>query len=387
MTSVSVIFEKAEKLRSLGDLPAAEELLCRIVREQPRIHQAWHSLGLIAHQCGRLDKATELIGKALELDRDRAIYHRNLGELRRLQGRHDQAIALAERAIHLAPKDADAFYNLGIALSECDRRDEAIKTYRRAIKIRPRHNFAWNNLGACLERANDKDGALKAYRKAVKIAPDHAEAQNNVGAILSERGKLDEAKSHFEAAIKAKPGFAEAHHNLSTLKTYTDDDPHLAMLEQLALSGRALSVDAQTRLMFALGKARDDVGYHRGAFVAYQNGNRQHRQTIANDEVNADRTMEAIIDTFDPAFLEQRVGLGSEDATPIFILGMPRSGTTLVEQILSSHPTVHGGGELSDFHDCVKNAAGSRDFLELGEWSDNVPPDFWKALGLSLIHI
>lgn len=385
MSSLTTIFDRAEKLRQLGNLAKAEELLRRIVRQEPAAHAAWHSLGLIAHQCGKLDRATEWVQKAVSLDQDRALYHRNLGELFRLQGQFVQAIASAERAIQLAPDDADAHYNLGIALSDKGRTDDAKEAYRRAIEIDPNHNRAWNNLGACCEQAGDKGAALQAYRNATAIAPDHAEAQNNAGAILSERGKLAEARACFEAAIEAKPDFAEAHHNLSPLKTYTSDDPHLAMLEQLALSAEHLASDIRTRLMFVLGKARDDVGYGCGAFAAYTQGNRMHRQTIAHDEARAEHLSQAIIRTFDRAFLEQEADAGHPDAGPIFILGMPRSGTTLVEQILSSHPAIHGAGELTDFHACVKAATGSRDLLEMEQWLGTLPSDAWQALGKAYV--
>ena len=262
---------------------------------------------------------------------------------------------------------------------------DAERAYRRAVAIQPGHNRAWNNLGACCEQAGDKRAALECYQHAVAIAPDHAEAQNNAGAILSERGDLDEARARFEAAIEARPDFAEAHHNLSTLKTYTPDDPHLAMLERLALSPATLPSDVQTRLMFALGKARDDAGYRCGAFIAYQHGNRRHRRTIDYDEARTERLTQAIIDTFDAAFFEDRSNTGHADPAPVFILGMPRSGTTLVEQILASHPDVFGAGELTDLHHCIKAAAGNRDLLDVRNWIDDLSPDAWQALGKAYV--
>lgn len=386
MPSISAIFEQAEMSRRRGDLAKAEELLRRIVHRQPAAHAAWHSLGLIAHQCGRLDKATEWMSKAVSLDGKRAVYHRNLGELHRLRGQLDQAISLAERAVELAPDDADAHYNLGVALADSDRADDAKRAYQRAVEIDPNHNRAWNNLGACCQQAGDERAALAAYQRAIAIAPDHAEAQNNAGAILSERGELDQASTCFEAAIAARPDFAEAHHNLSTLKTYTSDDPHLATLEQLALSASTFAPDVQTRLMFALGKARDDAGYRCGAFAAFALGNRLHRQTIAHDEDHAERFTQAIIETFNPAFFRQHHAVGHADPTPVFILGMPRSGTTLVEQILSSHPAVHGAGELTDLHNCINVAAGNRGLSGVRDWIDEFSPDAWRKLGQAYVE-
>ena len=381
MTSTSVLFSEAETCRRRGELAKAEELLCRIVHREPRAHEAWHSLSLIAHQAGRLDRAVEWLERAISIDHSQTLYHRNLGELFRLQGQLGQAIERGEAAIRISPDDADAHYNLGIALADAGRLDAAEKAYRRAVAIDPAHNRAWNNLGACFEQAGDKDRALDAYRRAIAIAPGHAEAQNNAGAILSERGELDEARACFEAAIATRPGFAEAHHNLSTLKTYASDDPHLAMLEKMALDADRLTADLRTRLMFALGKARDDAGYQAGAFAAYRAGNRFHRQTIDYDEARAQRVCQAIVGTFDDALFKRHGDLGHADSTPVFIVGMPRSGTTLVEQILASHPKIHGAGELTDLHQCIKAAAGSRDLLEVQHWIGELSAADFENLG------
>ena len=386
MASISSLFSEAEICRRLGDLAKAEELLRRIVREQPGAHAAWHSLGLIAHQGGRLDRANELLLKAISLDQSQALYHRNLGELFRLQGQLDLAIERGKTAIDLAPEDADANYNLGIALADKGRLEDARRVYEKAVELKPSHNLAWNNLGACYERSGDRDKALDAYRRAIAIDPDHAEAQNNAGALLSEQGELDEARACFEAAVAAKPNFAEAHQNLSTLKTYRPGDPHLAMLERLALSSASFSDSARTRLYFALGKAREDVGYHAGAFAAFAAANRQHRKTLQHNEARAERLCGAIARTFDRDFVDRHRGRGHPDPMPIFVLGMPRSGTTLVEQILASHPAVHGAGEITDLHQCIKVATGSRDFSDMERWMQELQPDVWRDIGKAYVE-
>ncbi|MFT3757941.1 sulfotransferase [Thauera sp.] len=340
-----------------------EQALRAAVQSNPNDHAAWHALGLLAFERGDLPLAVQCLEAATAIDGRIGLYVRNLGEMHRRAGALDKAVAAGRKAVKLLPGDVDALYNLALALSDAGRQEEAIKTYRRVLQINERHNLAWNNLGSVLEQREDKAAALAAYERAVAIAPGHAEAQNNTGAIYSEQGRLDDAREAFGKAIAARPDFVEAHYNLSSLKKYTQDDPHLAMLEEI--SGRASALPAAMRIRhaFALGKALDDIGQFDRAFAAYDTGNRLQHAMQPMDEAAADEMLRAIISTFDEEFFaERQTWQGAADArrTPVFIVGMPRSGTTLLEQILCSHPDVYGAGELTDLNTAVMQATGKK---------------------------
>ncbi|TDR71086.1 sulfotransferase [Paludibacterium purpuratum] len=360
----------AQAYEQRGDLAQAEAIYRRLLQQSPNHHSAWHALGLLAFQAANLPLAVRCLEAAIAIDGKVAIYLRNIGELYRRQGQFDRAIRAGRRAVRLAPGDLDAHYNLGLAYTDAGDYPHAIVSYRKALKIDQRHNLSWNNLGSTLEKKGDKTAALAAYEQAIAIDPGHAEAQNNAGALCFEAGRLEEARAHFIAAIAARPDFVEAHYNLSSLKSYTPDDPHLALLEQLYARRNQLSEHARIRYGFALGKALDDIGEYDRAFAAYEEGNRIQHAGLPMDESRADRLMRAIMTVFDADFFaERRHWQGAVDAsrTPIFIVGMPRSGTSLLEQILSSHASVHGAGELTELSESVgaaTGAGGDRSFTE-----------------------
>lgn len=332
------------------------------LQRNPKDDGAWHALGLIAYNAGKLPQAVQCIEAAIACNGKLALYYRNIGEMYRRMGQFDKAKHAGQRAAKLAPGDLDAHYNLGLAYTDAEDYRKAIECYRRALKLNPRHGLSWNNLGSSLEQLGDKAAALEAYEKAVALNPEHAEAQNNAGAIYSEQGRLDEARACFAAATAARPDFVEAHYNLSSLKTYTRDDPHLAMLEEVHVRRHSLTDHARIRYGFALGKALDDVGDYDRAFAAYEEGNRLQHALLPMDEARADAMLEHILAVFDAGFFaERRTWRGAADPqrTPVFIVGMPRSGTTLLEQILCSHASVHGAGELPDLSAAVTKATGA----------------------------
>ncbi len=198
----------------------------------------------------------------------------------------------------------------------------------------------------------------KPARKLPTVAAN-AEAQNNLGAVYSADGRLDEAVVCFEAAIAARPDFVSAHYNLSSLKTYEPNDPHLTALESMSSNPPEADSETGIRYYFALGKAREDIGQYDRAFAAYVEGNRKQHALIPQNEAQADDRAERVMALFDTRFFDERRQAGADERTPIFILGMPRSGTTLIEQILASHPAVHGAGELGDLNEVIMGAPGA----------------------------
>jgi tetratricopeptide (TPR) repeat protein len=375
---------RAEQLRVAGQPAAAEKIYREILASSPRFHPAWHGLGLLALGAGKLPLAADLVARAVAIDGSKAMYQRNLGEMLRRIGKLDEAIAAGRQATLLDPNDLDAHYNLGLALTDKGDYAAAIRSYRCALEINPAHNLSWNNLGSALEKMGDKKGAEQAYAKAAAINPRHAEAQNNLGAIYSEQGKLDEASRCFETAIASRPDFVEAHYNLSSLKHYSDGDPHLAILEKLVQSSAALPVSAQIRYNFALGKAREDVGDYARAFTAYAEGNRLQHALLPCDEAQSDTMLRGIKAVFTREFFEARQPLPQDAGrTPVFIVGMPRSGTTLIEQILSSHPTLFGAGELMDMSEVIQHAPSAVAGQPFAEWAGKISAEEFHALGKS----
>ncbi len=364
-----------EALRLLGDQGAAA----------PRA-AAHQTLSLLAHQVGKRELAAELMGVAVQLTPAEPVYRRNLCEMLRQVGRIDAAIEQGRAATRLAPDDPTGWYNLGVALNDSPTPDLAATraAFAQAVALEPRHNLAWNNLGSVLNRLGDEDAALAAYHKAARIEPRHAEAQNNIAAILIERGELDEARERLRLAIDASPDFLEAHQNLSTLTRYSADDPHYRYLEAQLVQRNALSPNQRLQMLFAVGKAREDVGLPVLALIAYHEANRLKRGTLAYDEAGAERAGEALSRCFAPGdFADTRP---EDDPTPVFIVGMPRSGTTLIEQVLCSHPRVHGAGELRDFHQVLSAHPKTGDMADAGHWLPALSDDDYREIGQAYLQ-
>jgi tetratricopeptide (TPR) repeat protein len=370
---------QADRQLQQGLLPQAEQLYRSILMQTPDCHRAAHGVALAALQQHKLADAIQFMQRAVEIDPTVGIYRRNLGELLRRVGQLEAAIAAHSTVIAAEPYTAENHYLLAIAYNDHRQYALAVQHYRLALSYDPQHGMAWNNLGASLEVMGDKHEAKNAYRQAIHLNPNHAEAQNNLGAIYSEEGHIAKARAHFEAAIAANPSFIEAHYNLSLLKTYTMDDPHLAFLERLASTADNYAVTMRIHYYFALGKALDDTQQYARAFQAYAQGNHLYHLHHPWNKTKLQDIVEQLPQVFTSSFFKL-CPVTQETRCPIFIVGMPRAGTTLIEQILASHHSIYGAGELSILDDVIQAAWQASD-LPFSTWVSQIQDDEWMDLG------
>ena len=211
----------------------------------------------------------------------------------------------------------------------------------------PKHQFAWKVLGAVLGATGRKSEAVDANQKAVALSPQDAEAHNNLGITLKELGRLDEAEASYNQAIALKPDLADAHRNLTLMKKFDAQDEQYSKMQELYLD-KNISEEQRCHINFGLAKACEDLGDFEQAFAHYSEGNIQ-RKKLLNYNINKDVERFRKIKSNYPqiAYNSLEPEKFSKDLMPIFIVGMPRSGTTLVEQIISSHSKVTGAGELA----------------------------------------
>ena len=365
----------------LGNSDAAETMIARSIALNPGAASYRANYGLVLRRHGRPEAALDAYLKAREINGDLVEVHFNLGNLYKDLGRTDEAITAYRAALAAKPGHAAAAYNLGNTYKDLGRPDEAAEAYRVALEAKPDFARAHNNLGIVLAGLGHADEALAAYRAAVEHQPGFAEPHSNIGNLLREAGRTDEALDAFRAALDADPDFAEAHNNLgNTLLERGDIDGaraafrgaievrpdfaeayrNLSTLEGFAPDGS--DIEAMSRLIEDAATPRGDLIYLRyararafhdraafdEAFADYRAGSALKRTEIDFD-LNAQAGLyRRIAATFDDAFLARFADAGDPSELPVFIVGMPRSGTSLVEQILASHPAVHGGGELDD---------------------------------------
>ena len=252
-----------------------------------------------------------------------------------------------KKALAFKPDYADAYYKMGIALQVQGKLEEAIEAYNKALAIKPDYAGAYYNMGIALQVQGKLEEAIEAYKKALSIKPDYAIAYNNMGNALKDQGKLEEAIEAYNKALSIKPDYAEAHRHLSTLIKYTLNDPQISVVDDL-LQREKLNDSDRLHLHYTYAKMQEDLGDLSVAFDSYVTGGDLRQRSLAY-EFSQDEHKFGRIKQTAPQFKEVALNVTGEPIryTPIFILGMPRSGTTLVEQIVSSHSEITGAGELA----------------------------------------
>ncbi|MBV8428809.1 MAG: sulfotransferase, partial [Hyphomicrobiales bacterium] len=212
-----------------------------------------------------------------------------------------------------------------------------------------------NAMGLSLHELGRGDEALDFYRRALGCKPDYAGALNNMGNVFKQSGELSQAYDAYSRSLAIDSRQADVFVNLTDLRKVKADDACVAQMEAMARDVEVLPALARMRLHFALAKAHDDLGNFDEAFAHMREGNALRRAKITYDEPAALAFFDRIRETFDAKLISAKEGGGEASPIPVFVLGMPRSGTTLIEQILASHPQVHGAGELAEMSDIVSH--------------------------------
>jgi tetratricopeptide (TPR) repeat protein len=261
-------------------------------------------------------------------------------------GQFPEAIRLYKAILSLQANIPDIYNNLGHALAALSNPAAAADAFAQATALKPDYPEALCNWGLALTDLERLDEAEAKYRQAIQANPRFAGAHNNLGLLLKATGRLTEAESAFRKAITLSPRDFSIYDNLAAVRPFVRDDPYLAVLEAAAEEPTALSAADQTHLHFALAKANDGLTRTDYAFAHLIKANWLKRQQIAYDEAATLGQMSRLREVMSRDFIRARQGCGERSEVPVFIVGMTRSGTTLIEQILASHPEVFGAGEM-----------------------------------------
>ena len=349
-------------LMNVKRLPEAEASYRRALELKPDYAEAHYNLGTLLMETKCLTEAEAAYRRALELKPDYADAHGNLGNLLKRTKRLHEAEASYRRALALKPDDAEAHYNFGNLLVEAKRLSEAEASYRRALELKPDYAEAHNGLGNLfnLNDLGQLDSAVASYRKAVDIKPDFVDAHSNLGIALMEQGKMVEAEKFLNKAMELSPGEATPLATALMFIPYQPDDPRFNQLEAVYARRESLPLAERVKLNFSMGKAMENIGQYDRSFSAYEEGNRLHYQGHSFDEAGHEFFLKESCNIFTADLFNKCAALADtlpatqDERVPIFIVGMPRSGTTLIEQILASHPAVYGAGELAILADMAK---------------------------------
>lgn len=353
-------------LMKLGQLIDAEASFRRALEINPDFADAHNNLGTALNEQGRLDEAIACHSQALEIKPNFADAHYNLGLAFSQRHQHSEAVDSYLKALDSKPNYAEAHNNLGNSLLALGRSEEAVVCFRKALEINPEFADASYNLGNSLLSLERLDEAESSFRHALRINPNLVEAYNNLGNTLLELGRQDEAETCYRQAVLIKPSFIEGRLSLARSRKVRIGDTNMAALIELDRSARDgvfdLSVNEKIFLCFALGKCHDDIGDYEKAFPYFIEGCNLMRATYDYDSEQTSQHFALIKRIFNQALCDKLCGGGVSSHLPIFVLGMPRSGTTLTEQIIASHPEVYGAGELHDLMSIVQRSNKSGTF-------------------------
>lgn len=347
----------AEAHSNLGQLLCERQQLAeamthceQAVRLRPNFAEAHSNLGNVLREKGRLDEARRHYTEALRLSPGIGMIYNNMAQLLQEEGHFDQALAWYQQALTRDTKTPRIYCNLASALSEKERHDEAVTYYEAALRVDPRCAEAHNGLGFVRHEQGRDAEAKTHYQMAIQCKPDFAPAHCNLGSLLEELNELQEAEKSFRTALRYDPNHAGALAQLATLLRSRLQDEDLAELRRVLAEPEQLD-GKRAVLHFGLAQALDARKEYAEAADHLRQANALalaawSKRSESYDPVKHTEFVSGMLATCTPEFFERVRGLGLDSERPVFIVGLPRSGTTLVEQVLASHSQVFGAGEL-----------------------------------------
>jgi tetratricopeptide (TPR) repeat protein len=365
----------------LGKYPEAETSYRQAVElTGGKYAEAYNNLGNVLRALGKPEEAIECYEQAIDRRSDYPEAYNNLGSALRDLRRFDQAEMSYDRAISLKANYLEAMENMATLLIGQERYEDALRQLAEVLKVdanrvstlvlvaraqlarhslrqaesalksvlrqKPENVEALTMLGQICHEQDRFEESVAAYEAALKVQPDNVETLNMLGVALKSVGRMDDARAMLRRAIELQPNAPGTYSNIADLEKFTPDHPLLATMEGFLARDNGQFADRFISIHFALGKAYDDMGQHEKALEHFANGAARKRAQLDYDERETTTLFEDIMKVFGEEYFSHRPFEGNPTEVPIFIVGMPRSGSTLTEQILASHPAVYGAGEI-----------------------------------------
>ncbi|RDJ00717.1 sulfotransferase family protein [Dyella solisilvae] len=330
-----------------------------------------------ALDAGRVDEADHHLAKALAAYPEHPEVLRMKAGILSMRGLHPEAIRTMQRALAQRPQDALYHNTMGSLLGTAGDYEGAIRALRQTCELQPGLALAWYNLGVMLTKCVRNEEATDALQRAVALAPTHTGARALLADLLRTRGKVEEAAAEYRRLLAAQPTAGIAWWGLADIKTQRFDDNDIAQM-RAALQRREASENDRIGIGFALAKALDDAGRYAESLDSLAQANAVARRHLVWNAPAFSASVAAISDAFEPApHGAPEQALGRE---VIFIVSLPRSGSTLVEQILASHSSVEGAGELPDMPQVLAEESRRRG-KPFPQWVSEMQPADWRRLG------
>ncbi|MDH6300758.1 tetratricopeptide repeat-containing sulfotransferase family protein [Polynucleobacter sphagniphilus] len=348
----------ANTYKRLGKQVLAKEHWLKALALNPQYPDPYSNLSYLLGQMSQHDEAIAYGRKAIELNPHLADAYINLAAIETARNRHNDALRWLDALLSFAPDNTIGLASKSLTLMHLDRLDEALETVNRALEFAPQNPEVINTKGFVLQALGKTSEAIDAFKKAASIPGlVNEKALTNLAILHMQEGDNQKAQAAFEELIKAYPTSAQAWFQRSDLMTFTADDPSIGQMEEILQSIEFPTDSDKMMLHFALGKAYLDIGNSAKAFEHLNLGNQMKRVTFPFSVQDSAQWLKGIETTFNKDYITNALSQSPREAkdAPIFIVGMPRSGTSLIEQILASHSKIYGAGELKYIQSMVND--------------------------------
>ena len=329
-----------------NNLEKAVESFKRAISIKPDFAEALYNLGVIQKELGQIKSSINSYEKAIDIKPAYPDAHNNLGNIFLKTRQLDTAIDHFEWAVAFKPDFYEAYNNLGLVRLEQNQINKAIKNFKKAIAINSQYSEAYINLGQSLKDLGQMNDAVKCYKELITVNPSFAKGYLSIGVAYKAQGLIDKAINNLEKALSIDPSFGVIYYNLGIIKEYVFSKAQISKMKSL-LSSKEISSQDRINLSFALAQVNEDLDEKDQFFKFLHEGNRL-RKIDLNYSIDSVYQNHAVIRKIFsvPPVIKKPELFQKSNKQPIFIVGMPRSGSSLVEQILASHKSVFGGGEM-----------------------------------------
>lgn len=335
-------------------LEEAQIYYSKILEIQPDHADAMQLLGLIHKRLGNRKYALELMHHSVRINANQPNVWFNLGNTYSEDEQFDAAYEAYKQAVVRDPHNVQIHFNIGLMCRHLHSYKEAEAAFKVTLQLQNDYPEAWRNLGIVYKAQGRSTDALKAYAKALEADGLNPLLHTNIGNMFKAMGRREESEAAYREAVRLRPEFAEAHRHLANAHSYTvSSDPHIGQMEAL-MHRHDLPEAERMQLCFALAKAYHEAGGIVKSWKYLEEGNTLKRKHCHYDSAGMEQWFDDIIDAYPKHVVQRQEGESRTEDTPVFVVGMPRSGTSLVEQILASHTEVHGAGELDDLRMLVQ---------------------------------
>lgn len=369
-------------LRHRDDYEGAADYFRRAIKASPNFLDPQNNLGEILTRLDRPEEALELLNRVLAVNPRYDSAHCNRGMALLTLGDEAESHASYMRALQITPDFVPAYAGLVMLALEFHRLEEGEQNARKLLEIAPEEADSHSMLGSILLAQGLTENAESHFINARKLDEDYIPAKTGIGHVFMERGDLKGAEDMFRSCVEAEGETSPAIYSLIQVRKVKPDDPEIQIMEKEAKKLEGKLIDSKAiPLNFALGKMYDDLGEYERGFPYYIEGCRLKRKQLNYSTEEKEANIEHMKEVFTADFIKKNTGHGDPSQTPIFVLGMPRSGTTLTEQVIASHPSVHGAGELRDLITLAESFMPERTDMPFSTKMLDATPEDLNAMG------